>query len=60
MLVFFSDEARKGPQKVLPNVVSGDPSDGAAVQELDLSYYMGGCPNYGPFLDPCYNTAPNI
>ena len=21
---------------------------------------MGGCQNYGPFLDPCYNTAPNI
>ena len=22
--------------------------------------YMGGCQNYGPFLDPYYNTAPNI
>ena len=21
---------------------------------------MGGCQNYGPFLGPCYNTAPNI
>ena len=21
---------------------------------------MGGCQNYGPFLDPYYNTAPNI
>ena len=21
---------------------------------------MGGCQNYGPFLDPDYNTAPNI
>ena len=21
---------------------------------------MGGCQNYGPFLDPHYNTAPNI
>ena len=20
---------------------------------------MGGCENYGPFLDPYYNTAPN-
>ena len=22
--------------------------------------YMDGCQNYGPFLDPYYNTAPNI
>ena len=22
--------------------------------------YMGGCQNYVPFLDPYYNTAPNI
>ena len=22
--------------------------------------YVGGCQNYGPFLDPHYNTAPNI
>ena len=22
--------------------------------------YMGGCQNYGPFLDPYYNTAPTI
>ena len=22
--------------------------------------HMGGCQNYGPFLDPHYNTAPNI
>ena len=21
---------------------------------------MGGCQNYGPFLDPYYNAAPNI
>ena len=21
---------------------------------------MGGCQKYGPFLDPYYNTAPNI
>ena len=25
-----------------------------------LVFYMGGCQNYGPFLDPYYNTAPNI
>ena len=25
-----------------------------------LRSYMGGCQNYGPFLDPYYNTAPNI
>ena len=24
------------------------------------SMYLGGCQNYGPFLDPQYNTAPNI
>ena len=32
------------------------------VQEirLDIVEYMGGCQNYGPFLDPYYNTAPNI
>ena len=22
--------------------------------------YMGSCQNYGPFLDPDYNTAPNF
>ena len=22
--------------------------------------YVGGCQNYGPFLAPYYNTAPNI
>ena len=22
--------------------------------------YVGGCQNYGPLLDPDYNTAPNI
>ena len=22
--------------------------------------YVGGCQNYGPFLGPYYNTAPNI
>ena len=28
---------------------------------LNLStYHMGGCQNDGPFLDPYYNTAPNI
>ena len=25
-----------------------------------LGLYMGGCQNYGPFLGPYYNTAPNI
>ena len=24
------------------------------------NYYMAGCQNYGPFLGPYYNTAPNI
>ena len=25
-----------------------------------IGLYMGGCQTYGPFLDPFYNTAPNI
>ena len=25
-----------------------------------IGLYMGGCQNYGPFLGPYYNTAPNI
>ena len=25
-----------------------------------LFLYMGGCQNYGPFLDPYYNMEPNI
>ena len=25
-----------------------------------LKIHMGGCQNYGPFLDPYYNTAPSI
>ena len=25
-----------------------------------LAVYMGGCQNYGPFLGPYYNMAPNI
>ena len=28
--------------------------------ELFHHSHMGGCQNYGPFLDPQYNTAPNI
>ena len=24
-----------------------------------LEDYMGGCQNYGPFLDPYHNTAPH-
>ena len=26
----------------------------------ELTDSNGGCQNYGPFSDPCYNTAPNI
>ena len=32
-------------------------------QEHDPSWgvpYLGGCQNYGPFLGPCYNTAPIV
>ena len=25
-----------------------------------FSVHVGGCQNYGPFLDPHYNTAPNM
>ena len=28
--------------------------------ETTIMGYMGGCQNYGPFLDPYYSTAPNI
>ena len=27
---------------------------------MDYRVYGGGCPNYGPFLDPYFSTAPNI
>ena len=27
---------------------------------LICPHHLGGCQNYGPFLGPCYNTAPNI
>ena len=26
----------------------------------NVSNNVGGCQHYGPFLDPYYNTAPNI
>ena len=32
-------------------------------RSLDYSCYvamLGGCQNYGPLLDPYYNTAPDI
>ena len=28
--------------------------------EIIIMGSMGGCQNYGPFVDPCYNTAPNM
>ena len=28
--------------------------------ETTIMGYMGGCQNYGPFLDLYYNTAPNM
>ena len=30
------------------------------VEVWAVTGYMGGCQNYGPFLGPYYNTAPNI
>ena len=33
---------------------------GGCCYDLKFRVYMGGCQNYGPFLDPYYNTAPNI
>ena len=33
---------------------SPDPPSGVAV------LHVGGCQNYGPLLDPYYNTTPNI
>ena len=29
-------------------------------KEKNRNVYLGGCQNYGPFLAPFYNTAPNI
>ena len=29
-------------------------------REHGYNPYTGGCQNYGPFLDPYYNTATNI
>ena len=26
----------------------------------ELGFQIGGCPNYGPFLDPYCSTEPNI
>ena len=31
----------------------------SCIKELKLSFYMGGCQNYGPFLDAYCNAAPN-
>ena len=31
-----------------------------SVGPCNQTCHMGGCQNYGPFLDPYYNTAPNI
>ena len=28
--------------------------------DFSCTLHMGGCQNYGPFLDPHYNAAPNI
>ena len=30
------------------------------VWRVHVGFHMGGCQNYGPFLDPYYSTAPNI
>ena len=34
--------------------------DTQTIQTPKVINHMSGCQNYGPFLDPCYNTAPNI
>ena len=36
-------DTQKGPMKTTVPIKKG---------------YMDGCRNYGPFLDPCYDTAP--
>ena len=33
--------------------------DNGKEKETTMAGYMGGCQNYGPFLGPHYNTAPN-
>ena len=39
--------------RVMQGLKSWDPFQGG------LHGYVGGCQNDGPFLDPCYNSAPN-
>ena len=34
--------------------------EGPMGEERYLHIYVGGCQNYGPFLDPYYTTAHNI
>ena len=38
--------------------------DGPYILVVYIKYppqlYLGGCQNYGPFLDPYYNMAPNM
>ena len=41
-------------------VLKGLEWDNGKKMETTIMGYMGGCQNYGPFLDPYYNKAPNI
>ena len=51
-----------------PSKVGDDSTAGGGAMPIELykivrgyiGLYIGGCQNYGPFLDPYYNTAPNI
>ena len=46
-----------------PGPQAGSPRDHPGLGPTGGPYggfHMGGCQNYGPFLSPYYNTAPNI
>ena len=45
---------------VLKKVGLGGRGGGVVYIYIYIYMYMGGCQDYGPFLDPYYNTAPNI
>ena len=41
----------------IPDLKAGDCVYAAG--RVGIAVHMGVCQNYGPFLDPYYNTAPN-
>ena len=52
----LEDSIRQGRQRFF----SGASKGGVKEISSKIVEYLGGCQNYGPFLDPYYNVAPNI